>query len=157
MPPPLLIDLEQVDLERVCLTKEEIYRRLPHRFEFRVLDGVCMLDAEGWRIVAYADITLDDWWVRGHLPSRPLLPGVLMLEMAAQTCALLAETLGSDAFIGFGGVEDCKFRETVVPPARLYVLGAGVDYRQRRIVCDSQGVMDGKLVFEARITGLPIR
>jgi 3-hydroxyacyl-[acyl-carrier-protein] dehydratase len=157
MPPPLLIDLRQVDLDRVCLTKDDIYERLPQRFEFRVLDGVCMLDVEGQRIVAYADIRSEDWWVRGHVPNRPLLPGVLMLEMAAQASAVLARLHGNDTFVGFGGVDNCKFRETVVPPARLYILGVGVDYRPRRIVSDTQGVMDGKLVFEARITGLTIR
>ena len=157
MPPPLLIDLRQVDLDRVCLTKDDIYERLPQRFEFRVLDGVCMLDVEGRRIVAYADIRSEDWWVRGHVPNRPLLPGVLMLEMAAQASAVLARLHGNDTFVGFGGVDNCKFRDTVVPPARLYILGVGVDYRPRRIVSDTQGVMDGKLVFEARITGLTIR
>ena len=156
MPPPLLIDLEQIDLDRVCLTKDEVYQRLPHRFEFRVLDGVCMVDPQGRRIVAYADIRPDDWWVRGHVPTRPLLPGVLMLEMAAQACAVLAKTLGSDAFIGFGGVENCKFRETVSPPARLYILGVGVEHRARRIISDTQGVVNHKLIFEARVTGLPL-
>ena len=91
------------------------------------------------------------------MPNRPLLPGVLMLEMAAQACAVLAKLRGCDTFIGFGGVDNCKFRETVVPPARLYIIGVGVDFRPRRIVSDTQGVMDGKLVFEARITGLTIR
>jgi len=157
MPPPLLIDLDQLDLDRLFLTKEEIYQRLPHRFEFSILDGVCMADVEGRRIVAYADIRQEDWWVRGHVPNRPLLPGVMMLEMAAHASAVLAKLGGNDTFIGFGGVDNCKFRETVVPPARLYILGVGVDYRPRRIVCDTQGVMDGKLVFEARITGLTIR
>lgn len=157
MPPPLLLDLQQLDLDRVCLTKDEIYQLLPHRYEFRLLDGVCMVDLEGRRIVAFADIRDEDWWVRGHVPNRSLLPGVLMLEMAAHASAVLAKLQGNDTFIGFGGVDDCKFRETVVPPARLYIIGVGVDYRPRRIVSDTQGVMDGKLVFEARITGLTIR
>ncbi len=157
MPPPLVIDLQRLDLNRVCLTKDEIYQLLPHRFEFRLLDGVCMVDLEGQRIVAYADIRSEDWWVRGHVPNRPLLPGVLMLEMAAHASAIMAKLQGNDTFIGFGGVDDCKFRETVVPPGRLFIIGVGVDYRPRRIISDTQGVMDGKLVFEARITGLTIR
>lgn len=154
MPPPMLIDLSTVDLDRTVLSKEEIYRNLPQRFEFQVLDGVCFVDREQSRVVAYADIGASDWWVRGHVPGRPLLPGVLMLEMAAQTCAVMARLLGTESFIGFGGVENCKFRETIVPPARLYLLGVGVEYRARRIISDTQGVIDGRLIFEARITGL---
>ena len=156
MPPPLLLDLPTMDLTQVVLTQEAIYRYLPHQFEFQVLDGVCYLDKERNQVVAFADVGADAWWVRGHVPGRPLLPGVLMLEMAAQTSAIVAKLRGVDAFIAFGGVEGCKFREPVVPPARLYLVGAGVDDRPRRIVSDTQGVVDGRLIFEARITGMPM-
>jgi 3-hydroxymyristoyl/3-hydroxydecanoyl-(acyl carrier protein) dehydratase len=60
-------------------------------------------------------------------------------------------------FIGFGGVEGCKFREVVVPPARLYLLVAGIEHRSRRIKAACQGVVDGKLVFEATTSGMVIR
>ena len=157
MPPPLLIDLDSVDLSAVAVTKSKIYELLPHRHEFQVLDGVCMYDVPGQRIVTYADITSQDWWVKAHVEGRPLLPGVLMLEMAAQSAAVLAKLAGNTEFLGFGGVEQCKFRDTVVPPARLYLLCVGVDYRSRRIISNTQGVRDGRLVFEAQITGLTIR
>ncbi|HEX9785851.1 MAG TPA: hypothetical protein VGA56_24375, partial [Opitutaceae bacterium] len=62
-----------------------------------------------------------------------------------------------DEFIGFGGVDDCKFREAVKPPARLYLLCRALDYRPRRILSATQGVIDGRLVFEATITGLTLR
>lgn len=158
MPPPLLIDLSRVDPDRVLLTREQIYERLPHRFEFQLLDGVCHFDREAMEIVAYADIRADDWWVRGHVPGRPLLPGVLMLEMAAHAMAVAAQLIGDrPEFIGFGGVERCKFRETIVPPARLYLLCVGDEYRSRRVISRAQGVKEGSLVFEATITGLILR
>ncbi len=158
MPPPLLIDLHQVDLARVLLTREEIYAHLPHRFEFMLLDGVCMLDRKARCLVAYADVKTDDWWVRGHVPRRPLLPGILMLEMAAHASAIAAKVLAAQkGFLAFGGVEACKFRETIVPPARLYILCAGEEYRARRIVSRTQGVSNGKMIFEATITGVPLR
>lgn len=158
MPPPLLIDLDQVDLSRVVLTRDQIYEVLPHRFEFMLLDGICVMDRDHARLVAFADIRSDAWWTRGHVEDRPLLPGVLMLEMAGQASAVVAKVLtGQDGFFGFGGVEECKFRETVVPPARLYVLCVGEEYRRRRFVSRVQSVVDKRLVFEARITGLLLR
>lgn len=158
MPPPLLIDLAAVDLTQAVLTRREIYDQLPQRFEFELLDGVCHLDRAARKMVAFADIGPDAWWVRGHVPTRPLLPGVLMLEMAAQSSALLAKQIeADDSFIGFGGVEECKFRLSVTPPARLYLLCEGTDFRARRIVSQTQGVVDGQLAFEARITGLRMR
>ena len=158
MPPPLLFDIAQVEADRYLFSREQIYEMLPHRHEFMLLDGVCMVDRETKCVAAYADITSESWWVRGHVPGRPLLPGVLMLEMAAQTSAIAAQLLGDYTdFIGFGGVDECKFRDSVVPPARLYLLCKGTEFRPRRIVSDTQGVANGKLVFEARITGLTLR
>lgn len=157
MPPPLLIDIAGIDLGRTVLTKSQIYDLLLHRHEFQLLDGVCWYDVPTERIVTYAEVTPGDWWVRGHVQGRPILPGVLMLEMAAQSSAVLAKLAGNEAFMGFGGVEHCKFREMVVPPARLHMLCTGVDYRARRIISETQGVVDGRLVFEAQITGLTIR
>jgi 3-hydroxyacyl-[acyl-carrier-protein] dehydratase len=58
--------------------------------------------------------------------------------------------------MGFGGLENVKFRGAVVPPARMYILIKGVEIRPRRTVCDTQGIVDGKLVFEARVTGMPV-
>ena len=136
MPPPLLVDLEKVDLERVLLSNTEIYDPLPHRHEFGLLDGVCHFDRENVAAVAFADVRNDSWWVRGHVPGRPILPGVLMMEMAAQTSAVLLKLVdpAHDAFVGYGGIDDCKFREAVTPPARLYILCQGVEYRPRRNV-----------------------
>lgn len=157
VPPPLIIDLDTVDLDAVAMTKSQIYDLLPHKHEFQVLDGVCHYDVAAQHIITYVDIKSDDWWVKAHVEGRPLLPGVLMLEMAAQSAAVLAKIAGTEGFLGFGGVEACKFRDTVVPPAKLYLLCVGVDFRSRRIVSNAQGVRDGRLVFEAQITGLTIR
>jgi len=155
MPPPLLIDLAPLDLNRNVLSREQIYTYLPHRHEFMLLDGVCHADRQRREVIAYRDIRADDWWVRGHVPGRPLLPGVLILEMAAQAAALVAKMTGEyDDFLGFGGLDRCKFREAVPPGVRLYLLTIGTDFRKRRIVSVTQGVVNGRIVFEAQITGM---
>ena len=158
MPPPLLFDLDQIDTQRAIMTREQIYQCLPHRYEFEVLSGICMSNTQERQLVAYAEISEDDWWVRGHLPNRTLLPGALMLEMAGQASAVAAADLVPEgAFLGFGGVDACKFRETVVPPARLYILIQGTEFRPRRVISTAQGVCDGRLVFEASIIGVVVR
>ena len=155
MPPARLIDLSAHDLGAVCINKTEIYKRLPQRFEFQVLDGFIHASAESRTAVAFAEINPDAWWVRGHVEGRALLPGVLMLEMAAQASAILSGLVtGSNRFLGFGGVDQCKFRGAVTPPARLYLLVKDVEDRPRRVVSVTQGICDDKLVFEARITGM---
>jgi 3-hydroxyacyl-[acyl-carrier-protein] dehydratase len=159
MPPPLLIDLDRVDVQRVLLSRDEIYERyLPHRHEFMVLDSVCHLDPAGRTIAATVNVSPDAWWVRGHVPGRPLLPGVLMLEMAAQAAALGVKLVDQfEGFIGFGGVDECKFRDAITPPGTLLILAMGSDVRPRRIVSRTQGVFNGRLAFEAIITGVRLR
>lgn len=159
MPPPLLIDPAKFESsERVLYSREQIYSLLPHDFEFKLLDGVTYVDHDSLHIVAFHDVKPDAWWCRGHVPGKPILPGVLMLEMAAQTAAVLAKLSGQfEGFIAYGGVEDCRFREPVTPPSRLQILSAGREHRSRRIVSDTQGVVDGRLVFEARVTGMVLR
>lgn len=155
MPPPLLVDLEQVDVKNVYLSKKQVYEYLPHAYEFQLLDTICYFNRETHSMVSCIDIPADAWWIRGHVPDKPLLPGVLMLEMAAQTSAILAKSVNpSDEFIGFGGVDHCKFREAVTPPAQLYILCVARELRSRRILSDTQGICNGKMIFEAQITGM---
>ena len=64
---------------------------------------------------------------------------------------------GIDAVVALGGVDAGKFREAVEAPARLYIRATGREIRARRIISDTQGVVAGKLIFEARIIGLTLR
>jgi len=160
----LLVDLSAIDVDTVALDLDEIRRFNPHRHEMEQLSGVIRLDAEAQQIVAYKDVRDDEFWVRGHIPGRPLLPGVLMVEAAAQMCSLYYKYVREDPrFLGFGGVDGVKFRGQVVPGQRLILLGQALEIRRRRAVFDTQGVVrDGadpqayKLVFEGRIIGMPI-
>ncbi len=156
MPPPLLIDPSTVDTGKVHLSREQIYDIIPHRYEFMLLSGVCHYDPDSMTLVSFANVTTDDWWVRGHVPGRPLLPGVLMLEMAAQSAAVLVKLMSGDreSFVGFGGVDACKFRDAVIPPAKLYLCCRITENRARRFLAETQGVVSGRMVFEAGITGM---
>lgn len=158
MPPPLLFDLDAIDLNGVQFTQDQIYARLPHRFEFKLLGGIIYLDMNVGRVVSFYDCREDSWWTRGHVPERPLLPGILMLEMAAQTAAFAAQLYEADAgFMAFGGLDGCKFREAVFPGERMYILAEAVEHRRRKIVSRTQGIKSGRVVFEAQITGLIMR
>jgi 3-hydroxyacyl-[acyl-carrier-protein] dehydratase len=157
MAPPLLVDLSKIDLGRVLMTVDEIRQYNPHRYEMEMLSGVLHLDPAAGQIVAFKDVRADEFWVRGHIPGRPLLPGVLMIEAAAQMSSLYYKRVLEDPrFLGFGGVDGVKFRGQVVPGERLLLLGKAVEIRNRRAVFDTQGVVGDRLVFEARITGMPI-
>ncbi len=157
MPPPLLFDLTGINLDQLVITKDQIRQDNPQRYEFEQLDGIIWHDFEKQLILGFRDIQSDEWWARGHIPGRPLFPGVLMIEAAAQLASFLGRrVLAGQRFIGFGGIDKVKFRESVVPPAKMYILAKGVEVRPRRIICDVQGLVNDRLVFGGQITGVPM-
>ena len=152
MPPALLFDLSSIDLDHVRFGPEEIRKYNPQRGEMEHLDAI-VWQHEG-KILGYKDVRDDEFWVPGHIPGRPLLPGVIMLEAAAQVCSFQAHTyLGWEGFIGFGGLEDVRFRAAVEPGKRLYLLSELTEHRHRRVWAKAQGLVDGNLAFEATIIG----
>jgi len=157
MPPQLLVDAGTYDPARVVMSLDDIRKVNLQRHEMEQLSGVLRFDPDAGEIVTFKDVAEDEFWVRGHIPGRPLMPGVLMIEAAAQMCSLyFGLVAGSERFIGFGGVDGVKFRGQVVPGDKLILLGKLVELRPRRAIFDTQGVVDGGMVFQARITGMPI-
>lgn len=155
MPPKPLFDLNSIDTDTLVADKQAIYEILAHRYEFQQLDGIYLCDPEGNRIVGYRDVRDDEFWVRGHIPGRPIFPGVLMIETAAQLVSYFTGIVDMrDRFLGFGGVDGVKFRGTVVPGQRILMLGRMVEVRRRRCSGQTQAYVDGRLVFEGKITGV---
>jgi 3-hydroxyacyl-[acyl-carrier-protein] dehydratase len=109
--------------------------------------------------VGYKDTSHDDFWVRGHMPGMPLMPGVVMLEAAAQLCSYYAQKVDllGTRMIGFGGLEDVRFRDPVFPGDRLILLCQLVKARRgRMLVSRFQGAVHDNLVVEGVLKGVPI-
>jgi 3-hydroxyacyl-[acyl-carrier-protein] dehydratase len=154
MPPQLLFDLSQIDLNKIAFDQEAIREQNPHRGDMEMLQGIVWVDRSQDRILGYKDIRDNEFWVAGHIPGRPLFPGVLMLETAAQLASFYTKKfVGWKNFVGFGAVNNCRFRAQVVPGQRLLILCQKTWERHRRISCMTQGLVDGVLAFEAEIVG----
>jgi 3-hydroxyacyl-[acyl-carrier-protein] dehydratase len=155
MAPQFLLDLSAIDLNRVVVPLEEIRKIIPQRYEMELLSGI--VHDEGDAVVGFKDFTVNDFWVRGHIPGRPLLPGVLMIECAAQLCAYRTMKQQPEmGFVGFARCDEVKFRGTLVPPGRLYMIAQMVEMNRRRAIAKCQGVHNGNLIFEAMITGMSV-
>jgi 3-hydroxyacyl-[acyl-carrier-protein] dehydratase len=159
MPPEAHFDVAALDLTRVLADRAAIRAVNPQRFEMEQLDAVVLLDPGRQLVAGYKDVRADEYWVRGHFPSRPLLPGVLMCEAAAQLCSYYCHTqrvLDTDAILGFGGMEAVRFRGAVRPGDRLVLVGKGVRLKQRQSVFNVQGFVGANMVFHGDVIGVPL-
>lgn len=159
MPPQLIYDLSTFDFEHPLFDIEEIRKVNPQRFEMEQLTAILHVDVEGNGLIGYKDITPNEFWVRGHMPDFPLMPGVILCECAAQLAGFYArkyELLQGD-FLGFGGMEDVRFRAPVFVGDRLLIMARLTSLRKgRRAEFDFQGLVKDKMVFSGRMIGVPI-
>ena len=153
-----IIDPSQVDLTQTLADIEQIRRYNPQRFEMEQLTAIVHEDPARHLCVGYKDVRLDEFWVPGHMPDYPLMPGVLMCETAAQLCSFYSwiVKIVDHNFLGFGGMEAVRFRGQVRPGDRLIVAGKAVRLHRRQTIFDTQGFVDGNMVYQARIIGVPL-
>ena len=154
MPPRFIFDLTGIDLTATLFGPEYIREINPQRGDMEQLNAIVYANPDQGQIIGRKDVKADEFWVPGHIPGRPLYPGVLMMEAAAQvSCFYTKKYVGWPGFIGFGGVGETKFRAEVKPGDTLIILSKFLHHRHRRIYCDAQGLVDGNLVFETSIVG----
>lgn len=158
MPPAPIMDPAALDCDRVLVSREELYKILPQQFEFSQLDGILLEDKVNGIFAAYRDVRPDEWWCRGHMPGQPIFPGVLMVESAAQLSAYMQQKLVPAAGItGFAGIDDTKFRDSVIPPARVILIAQALDTRPRKFQSLVQSFSNGRMVFEGKISGTRLK
>jgi len=98
------------------LGRAEIEAILPHRDPFLLIDEVTEL-VPGKHAVARKTVRADEWYLTGHFPGRPIMPGVLMVEGLAQTGAVTVLTMEQNQgkMVLFGGIDDVRFKRVVDP------------------------------------------
>ena len=135
------------------LEAADIMRIIPHRYPFLLIDRVVELEP-GKRVVAMKSVTANEPQFTGHFPGRPIMPGVLMVEALAQAGAVavlsLPEYRGKLAL--FAGIDECRFRRTVLPGDTLR-LEVTLD-KLRGVFGRGRGVasVDGEVAVEATIS-----
>lgn len=159
MPAQPLYDYKQFDFDCPLFSLEDIRKINPQRFEMEQLTAIVHVDMEECGIVGFKDVTSNEFWARGHMPEFPLMPGVILCECAAQLAGFYAtkfNLLGGD-YLGFGGMENVRFRYPVYPDCRIILLAKMITLRKgRRAEFEFQGFVKDRLVFSGTIIGVPI-
>lgn len=154
-----IIDPDLLDFDNPLADLAAIRQLNPQRHEMEQLTAVLYEDTVQQSCAAYVQTSMDSFWVRGHMPGLPLMPGMLMIESAAQVASFFTQRhdlLGAE-MVGFGGVDNVRFRGVVLPGDRLVVMVRLLKARRNRmIVAHFQGVVGRQLVCEGELKGIPI-
>jgi 3-hydroxyacyl-[acyl-carrier-protein] dehydratase len=166
MPLETLFDLAQLDRTRTLHGREELDKHLAQRGTFQVVDRIVWEDAEQGLVIGAKEILADDWWAAGHIPGRPMFPGALMIETAAQIASfdysrhrIPADAVGK-RFVGFGGVDNARFRGLVTPGCTMFFVvkllrsGSRMFRYATQAFLERDGQLEPTCVFEAEVMGV---
>ncbi len=158
MPREFHLDPASLDLQKVVVDLDGIRKINPQRFEMEQLSAIVHIDPIRHIIAGYKDVGVNEFWVRGHLPDYAILPGALICEAAAQLCSFYIATEGQARgdFIGFGGLENVRFRSQVRPGDRLLLVAKATKLHRRQTIFSVQGFVGSKLVFNGDVIGVPL-
>lgn len=159
MPPAPLVDLKKINMEKVLYDTDDICRFIPHRHEMLQIDRIVHFDEDEGITVGIKEVRDNEFWVKGHIPGRPILPGVLLLEAAAQICTFhFGKSLdpGSGRFFGFAKVDRMKFRGVALPSDMIVFVVKILKSKENSANYAVQAFVAGKMIFEAEVMGATV-
>jgi 3-hydroxyacyl-[acyl-carrier-protein] dehydratase len=138
-------DEAQIDIQRIM-------EMIPHRHPFLMIDKVVDVVANE-RATGIKNVSINEHYFQGHFPSRPVMPGVLIIEAMAQTAAVLVvHTLGPESegkLVYFMSVDNARFRRPVFPGDVLHVRVTKQRNRGNVWKFEGRAEVGGQLMAEA--------
>ena len=131
------------------MTREEIMHIIPHRDNMLLLDEA---DAADGKAHGKLHITGEEWFLKGHFPGNPVVPGVILCEILAQSaCVLLAEkAVGQTPF--FTSLDKVKFRNPVKPGDTYETECEIIRSKGPFYFCKGKGTVNGKTAVTAEFS-----
>ncbi|MEB3227789.1 MAG: 3-hydroxyacyl-ACP dehydratase FabZ [Synechocystis sp.] len=127
---------------------QDIRDLLPHRYPFALVDRIIDFQA-GKRAVGLKNVTINEPFFPGHIPDRPIMPGVLIVESMAQVGGVVLTQLPGmrGKFFAFAGIDGVRFRRPVEPGDQLIMTVELVSFKLQRIAkMRGEAKVDGQLV-----------
>lgn len=135
---------------------EDIIKMIPHRYPMLLIDRVVEVSDNG--LIAIKNVTFNEPHFNGHFPSRPIMPGVLIIEAMAQASGVfVVHNLGDVArgkLVYFMSIENAKFRKLVVPGDSMYIHIEKMQNRGAVWKFKCEAKVDGSKVAEAVISAM---
>ena len=141
----------------VTLDVEDIMASIPHRYPFLLVDKLISLTPNE-EAVGVKAVTINEPFFPGHFPTKPIMPGVLIIEAMAQTAAVMVvHSLGDEGknkLVYFMSVNEAKFRLPVVPGDMLYLHINKIQNRGPVWKFQGTGYVDGKKTAQAEFSAM---
>jgi 3-hydroxyacyl-[acyl-carrier-protein] dehydratase len=139
------------------ISVERIMEMIPHRYPFLLIDRIIDMEL-GTYAVGLKNVTIGEPHFIGHFPTKPVMPGVLIIEAMAQTSAVLVvQTLGKEAegkLVYFMSIDEAKFRKPVVPGDTLHIRVDKLQQRRNVWKFACVATVDGAKAAEATISAM---
>jgi len=142
-----------INKPQIVFNIEEIQKVLPHRYPFSLVDRIIAYEP-GKKAVGLKNVTMNEQFFQGHIPGRPLMPGVLMLEAMAQVGGVVLVKMPGmeNKFFGFAGIEKVRFRRPVIPGDQLIMTVELLSLKRNRIaMMQGEGTVDGQLAVHGEM------
>ena len=137
-----------------------ILKALPHRYPFLLIDRILEYEKEK-RIVGIKNVTFNEPFFQGHFPGRPIMPGVLIIEAMAQLGGVLLlqeHDLKERGLVYLVGIDNAKFRKTVIPGDQLRIVVDVLRYKYTICKMRGEAFVNETLVAEAEfLTSLVVQ
>ncbi len=147
-----MIDPACADEQSVEIDVQRIMEMIPHRYPFLMIDKVVDVVANV-RATGIKNVSINEHYFQGHFPTRPVMPGVLIIEAMAQTAAVLVvHTLGPESegkLVYFMSVDNARFRRPVVPGDCIHVQVSKQRNRGNVWKFEGRAEVGGQLMAEA--------
>jgi 3-hydroxyacyl-[acyl-carrier-protein] dehydratase len=135
----------------------QIKRMIPHRYPFLMIDKVVNIQ-KGISAIGIKNVTNNEPFFQGHFPAEPIMPGVLIVEAMAQTAGVVViDGLGmidQDLVVYFMTIDNCRFRNKVVPGDVLELHVQVIRSRSRVFRFGGKAKVNGKLVAQAEYSAM---
>jgi len=138
---------------------EEIFKTLPHRYPFLLVDKILEINKEEASVTALKNVTINEPFFQGHFPDSPVMPGFLILEALAQTSMLLKfiEPTNTTDHIFIIAVDNVRFVKPVVPGDQLKLYAKLVFSKSNIYKVEVQATVEEIIVAKAIITSTHIK